>query len=191
MKAPTERQKEALDFITAERMRTGAYPTLTAIARHFSFSRNAAWELTVSMEKKGLIEKTADGGIVLPERERMEMESIRVALWTRDGEEGEAWAPRALGGPDELFAFRVSTEDMKNAGILPGDEVIFNRDLRCLRNGDIVLSRTGDGETLFLRRYIKRPDGFTDLVPENDTIGKITTKDPEILGRMTRLIRRY
>ena len=191
MKAPTERQKEALSFIDGIRLSTGAYPTLTDIAERFGFSRNAAFELISSMEKKGLVEKTKNGGIVLPEKERIAMENVRISEIREDGTEGSFWVPRGLGPASELFSWRVSSEEMKNAGILPGDEAIFTRDLSTLRNGDIVLSRREDGEKLYLRRRIMRPDGFTDLVPENDTLGKMTTKDPEILGRMIRLIRRY
>lgn len=91
------------------------------------------------------------------------------------------------GREDEYFALRVRGESMLNAGILPGDLVVVRRQAAA-QNGEIVVGLLGDEATV---KRLKRQNGQTWLMPENENYRPIDGTYAEILGRVKAVVRSY
>lgn len=91
------------------------------------------------------------------------------------------------GRGGEYFALRVRGESMLNAGILPGDLVVVQRQ-QTARNGEIVVAMIEDEATV---KTYSRKNGHVWLLPENDAYSPIDGTYAEILGRVAAVVRRY
>ncbi len=91
------------------------------------------------------------------------------------------------GRSGEYFALRVRGESMLNAGILPGDLVVVQRQ-QTARNGEIVVAMIEDEATV---KTYSRKNGHVWLLPENDAYSPIDGTYAEILGRVAAVVRRY
>ena len=91
------------------------------------------------------------------------------------------------GRSDEFFALRVRGESMLNAGILPGDLVVVQRQ-QTARNGEIVVAMIEDEATV---KTYSRQNGHVWLLPENDAYEPIDGTYAQILGRVAAVVRRY
>ena len=91
------------------------------------------------------------------------------------------------GRGDEFFALRVRGESMLNAGILPGDLVVVQRQ-QTARNGEIVVAMIEDEATV---KTYSRQNGHVWLLPENDAYEPIDGTYAQILGRVAAVVRRY
>ena len=87
----------------------------------------------------------------------------------------------------EHFALRVRGESMLNAGILPGDLVVVHRQ-QDAHNGEIVVALFEDEATV---KTLRRKDGHTWLMPENDEYQPIDGTYAEIIGKVVAVVRRY
>ena len=91
------------------------------------------------------------------------------------------------GKKGEHFALRVRGESMLNAGILPDDLVVVHRQ-QDAHNGEIVVALFEDEATV---KTLRRRDGHTWLMPENDEYEPIDGTYAEIIGKVVAVIRRY
>ena len=91
------------------------------------------------------------------------------------------------GCTDEHFALRVRGESMLNAGILPNDLVIVHRQQDAY-NGEIVVALFEDEATV---KTLRRRDGVTWLMPENDDYEPIDGTYAQIVGKVVAVIRQY
>ena len=91
------------------------------------------------------------------------------------------------GRSGEYFALRVRGESMLNAGILPGDLVVVQRQ-QTARNGEIVVAMIEDEATV--KTYSKE-NGHVWLLPENEAYEPIDGTYAEILGKVAAVVRRY
>ena len=91
------------------------------------------------------------------------------------------------GRSGEFFALRVRGESMLNAGILPGDLVVVQRQQTAC-NGEIVVAMIEDEATV--KTYSKQ-NGHVWLLPENDAYEPIDGTYAEILGKVAAVVRRY
>ena len=91
------------------------------------------------------------------------------------------------GRQNEYFALRVRGESMLNAGILPGDLVVVQRQ-QTARNGEIVVAMIEDEATV---KTYSRQNGHVWLLPENDAYEPIDGTYAQILGRVAAVVRRY
>ena len=91
------------------------------------------------------------------------------------------------GRSGEFFALRVRGESMLNAGILPGDLVVVQRQ-QTARNGEIVVAMIEDEATV---KTYSRQNGHVWLLPENDAYEPIDGTSAQILGRVAAVVRRY
>ena len=87
----------------------------------------------------------------------------------------------------EHFALRVRGESMLNAGILPDDLVVVHRQ-QDARSGEIVVALFEDEATV---KTLRRKDGHTWLMPENDDYQPIDGTYADIIGKVVAVIRRY
>ena len=91
------------------------------------------------------------------------------------------------GRTGEFFALRVRGESMLNAGILPGDLVVVQRQ-QTARNGEIVVAMIEDEATV---KTYSRQNGHVWLLPENDAYEPIDGTFAQILGRVAAVVRQY
>ena len=91
------------------------------------------------------------------------------------------------GRSGEFFALRVRGESMLNAGILPGDLVVVQRQ-QTARNGEIVVAMIEDEATV---KTYSRQNGHVWLLPEHDAYEPIDGTYAQILGRVAAVVRRY
>ena len=91
------------------------------------------------------------------------------------------------GRSGEFFALRVGGESMLNAGILPGDLVVVQRQ-QTARNGEIVVAMIEDEATV---KTYSRQNGHVWLLPENEAYEPIDGTYAQILGRVAAVVRRY
>ncbi len=91
------------------------------------------------------------------------------------------------GKQGEHFALRVRGESMLNAGILPDDLVVVHRQQDAY-NGEIVVALFEDEATV---KTLRRKDGHTWLMPENDDYQPIDGTYADIIGKVVAVIRRY
>lgn len=87
----------------------------------------------------------------------------------------------------EHFALRVRGESMLGAGILPDDLVVVHRQQEA-RSGEIVVALFEDEATV---KTLRRREGHTWLMPENDEYQPIDGTYAEIIGKVVAVIRRY
>lgn len=198
MKGLTERQKEILSYITKYKEEHGVFPSLSEIARNFSFSIPAAHYALSAIEDKGYLshEKGEHRAYLLSEKERANRENTSIPFFFSEVSEksfqypdGEIFIPIAErnGNP---FAFKITSTSMMNAGILPGDIAIMDGDVSNLKDGDIVLPLFADDDKMVLRRYRKTPS-FIQLEPENDEMGIIRGIDIKIFAILKSIRRVY
>ena len=88
---------------------------------------------------------------------------------------------------DECFALRVRGDSMINAGILPEDMVVVQKQ-EDAANGEIVVALLGEEATV---KRLCRKDGQIWLLPENENYQPIDGTDARILGRVIAVVRRY
>lgn len=99
---------------------------------------------------------------------------------------------RILHGATEndVFMLKIDGESMIEAGMLPGDKIIVNREL-AISNGDIVVAKTF-GESATVKRYFHEGSRIR-LQPDNSAMEPIYIglMDVEILGKVIGLIREF
>jgi len=92
-----------------------------------------------------------------------------------------------LGDKEASYMLRVQGDSMKEAGILDGDLVVFERTAAC-RPGDIVVALIEDGYTL---KYLRQESGRFYLEAANPQYPILYPKDGQILGIVTGSMRSY
>ena len=91
------------------------------------------------------------------------------------------------GRAGEYFALRVRGMSMVGAGILPGDLVIVHQQ-PVANNGEIVVALIGEEATV---KRLRRQNGESWLLPENEDYEPIDGSEAQVLGRVTAVIRQY
>ena len=97
-------------------------------------------------------------------------------------------APLSSGG--EEFLLRVKGESMIDAGILPGDYVVVQRQ-QTARDGDVVVALAGEDEAAdeaTVKRFF-RENGRIRLQPENSALEPLFPDHVQILGKVTGVFR--
>ena len=107
----------------------------------------------------------------------------------QDSDEIVPVSPELFPG-SELFALLVRGESMKNAGILPGDIAVMNRQSE-VADGEIAAVLLDDEATL---KYLYRPNGTVILRGANPAFPDIVIRadgqrSVQILGKYVGLIR--
>lgn len=187
MRNLTEKQKEIYTYIIDTFVGTSRFPTLTEIARTFSFGRRAAYDAVASIISKGYLAKSPDGSLMLSEEERKNL--INRAIPSSDGE-GQSYFSLRDTDNGLYFTLQVFSDEMRNIGLMKGDLALFLK-TESAKSGDIVLASVSDGDGMMIRRLFIRPDGLFDLVPENDSMGRTTARCVIIHARLVMSIRRY
>ena len=102
-------------------------------------------------------------------------------------EQIEDYIPYPTKDAEGLFALKVVGYSMRDAGILPDDIVIADKNAPC-RSGDIIIGMDGDEATV-KRLLIK--DGKVIFMPENPDFSPIYPEKPMVLGKVVGSFRKY
>ena len=196
MKRLTEKQKDLLDFYTELSRKSGRIPTISEVADSYGKARSTIYETLAALERKGYLENVS-GDFILPEDLRRATELLEIPLYRNayeiDGEPDDHLPiSRSFGISEESFAIINHSDEMIGEGIIPGDTLVFHRSMEAENNDIILASILGENEQdiLVLRRYRER-NGRIELIPENDSIGIITTHECRILGILEVKLRKY
>ena len=203
MKDLTARQQEILEFIAEYMTDNGRSPTQREIGERFRFSHNAARDAILALVRKGYLEKGDKElrSLAFPRKERLERENIPIPFFPSEPSmnnlEEEAndklFIPRYIA-EKKAFAFRVTSESMRNAGILPGDIAIMIKENRDPDNNEIILSSySDDDKPMELRRFHPIMNEYAELWPDNDTMGiiKVTKSTLVIAGILKHIWRSF
>ena len=195
---PTERQQQIASFLHSESRKRGSAPTQREIAERFGFaSLNSVRSHLRLMEKKGMLNRLPGKarGLKLKHRPPVGIPLVgpiaagHPQLALQGSDEIVPVSPEFFQG-SELFALRVRGESMKNAGILPGDIAVMNRQSE-VADGEIAAVLLDDEATL---KYFYRPNGAVILRGANPAFPDIVIRSDEqrsvqILGKYVGLIR--
>jgi repressor LexA len=196
---PTVRQQEIAEFLEGEFRRRGLMPTQQEIATRFGFaSRNSVRTHLRLMARKGMVtllpgkarglKLTLSVSTGIPVIGRIAAGPPREAH--EDDEEILPISPQLFAGT-ELFALRVKGDSMRDAGILPGDIAVLNRQ-QDVGEGEIAAVLLEDDATL---KFVHRRNGAVVLRGANPDFPDIIIRGDDsrslrFLGKYVGLIRR-
>ena len=202
MKAPTERQNEVLDFISAF-INTHTYPpTIREVADYFSISVKGAHDHLAALKKKGFLKQD--------DKKSRTMELVKNATIEEDdfteipilGSVAAGCPIMAVENMDgsirlhrsflrrggKYFALRVKGDSMEEAGIMDGDTAVIEQS-STVKNGEVAVVMLDDAVTL---KTFYRESTRVKLNPENSKYSPIyCSKDVRILGKLAHIIRSY
>ncbi len=192
MKNLTERQAEILSYISTYMLDNGRSPTLQEIGNQFGFSAIAARDAVNALIKKGYLEKKESSlrSISFPYKERIRRENLPIPFYNSEpsfsqlesGKEDHTVFIHRFLAERNAYAFRITSESMRNAGILPGDIAVMLKADGEVKNDDIILASYGDDDKpMELRRFHPIGSLYAELWPDNDTMGIIKVMKSNIV----------
>ena len=208
MKVLSPKQQQIYDYIVSFTAAHGYPPSVREIGDHVGLKSPSTVHFHLKgLEEKGLITKaegktraiTVSGGpgaAGRPVAEELDGRTNRVPVVGNVAAGSPILAQECVedyltfdtgGLSGEHFALQVRGESMLDAGILPGDLVVVHRQQEC-RSGEIVVALFEDEATV---KTLRRRDGHTWLMPENDDYEPIDGDGAEILGKVVAVVRRY
>ncbi len=192
-----ERAREIHSFIQRYRREKGSAPTIREIGRQFEISSTNGVRYYLNLlEKAGYIRRTggisrgigpssegATHGIPVLGRVAAGQPILAEENWSGSLELGDMF-----GQTERLFALQVRGDSMLDAGILPGDYVIVQKQ-DTARAGEIVVALLNDEATV---KYYQPRKAHVELVAANEKYAPIVvSEDPDfrILGTVRGVIR--
>lgn len=205
----TDRQREIIEFVNTHVEKHGYPPTVREIGQAVGLtSPSTVHAHLAKLESAGLIRRDPTKPRALEVIEGGRSRSAAVAAASVDNRTtrlplvGEVAAGSPVIAedriddyvaiPDQLtdsadFILTVRGESMINAGILPGDMVVVQKQ-QDARNGEIVVALV-DEEGATVKRFF-REGGRVKLQPENDTMEPTYPEQVSILGSVKAVMRR-
>ncbi len=200
MRPITNRQTEVLEYIKAFITTHHFPPTMREISEHFSISVKGAYDHVKALEKKSYLRTDNNRSRTIEvighddgEQDQLVEVPILgnvaagVPLLAEENLEGTLRFPAEQLGRGTYFALHVQGDSMRDAGIVDGDLAIF-RQQPVASNGDIVVAMVEDAVTL--KRFYKEKNRVR-LQAENPAYPPIFTQNVRLLGKLSRLVRRY
>jgi|TARA_R110002111_G_scaffold18931_2_gene46301 repressor LexA len=192
----TQRQQEIYDFLKDKIINRGYGPTVREIGANFGIrSPNGVMCHLKALEKKGLITRESHMSRAIQlcdhsqKRTRLPLAGQIAAgspvLAVQDDEYID-FGP--LFDPDDQFCLKVKGVSMIEDQIADGDYVVVHKQNTC-KEGDIVVALV-DGQEATLKRYYSEGDRIR-LEPANSSMQPIYSKNVDILGVVTGVIRKY
>ncbi len=194
-----ERAREIHSFIQRFRREKGSAPTIREIGRQFGISSTNGVRYYLNLlEKAGYIRRTggisrgigpstatatATPGIPVLGRVAAGQPSLAEENWS-----GSLELTDMFGETEQLFALQVRGDSMVDAGILPGDYVIVQKQ-ETARAGEIVVACLGEEATV---KYYQPRKDRVELVPANEKYEPIlvtSDSDFRILGTVRGVVR--
>src|SRR5262245_11314006 len=191
-----ERAREILTWIHRDRREHGSAPTIREIGRQFEISSTNGVRYYLNLlEKAGYIRRTGgiSRGIGPSEGVASGIPVLgRVAagqpILAEENWEGSLELGEMFGHSGELFALQVRGDSMIDAGILPGDHVIVQKQ-DTARPGEMVVAALEDEATV---KYYQPRRDRVELHPANEKYRPIVVGEDtgfRILGLVRGVIR--
>lgn len=204
----SERQKEILNFISKKKKESGFCPTIREIASAVNLRSSATVHNHLSkLEELGFIKRDAHksryiellsdefNGDVGLDKENLVfvpvLGNIAAGSPILAEQNIEDYIPLSNDfnrGGNEIFVLRVKGDSMVNAGILDRDYAIVKRQDTAL-NGEIIAVMVDDDDAT-IKRFFKDED-IIRLLPENDNIKPIETRNAKVIGKVIGILRKY
>jgi repressor LexA len=203
----SKRQREIYDFVVAYSRKHGYPPTVREIGAEVGLASPSTVHVHLAkLENAGYVRRDptkpralelvgreqAPGGEAAPVHVLPLVGEIAAGgpLLAEESIEDYMGVPKQLARTDDAFLLRVKGESMIDAGILPGDVVVVQRQ-RAAENGDVVVALVGDdeGATEATVKTFYREGRRVRLQPENAAMEPLYPEHVEILGRVVGLFR--
>lgn len=196
------KQKEILDYVQSECLRTGYPPTVREIceAVHLNSTSSVHAHLN-SLEKNGYIRRdpTKQRAIEIldDEFQKVRTETVPIPMVGRVAagepilaeENIESYFPIAgeflPKTSNDIFGLEVKGDSMVDMGIFDKDILIVESQ-KTARNGDVVVALIDDSATV---KTFYKEDGHYRLQPANESMDPIIVDHVEILGKVRALFR--
>ena len=192
-----ERAREIYQFIQRYRREKGSAPTIREIGRQFEISSTNGVRYYLNLlEKAGYIRRTGgisrgigpsaeSGGHGIPVLGRV---AAGQPILAEENWSGSLELGGMFGETERLFALQVRGDSMIDAGILPGDFVIVQKQ-ETARTGEIIVASLGDEATV---KYYQPKKGHVELVAANEKYSPIVVDGEQefrILGTVRGVVR--
>lgn len=202
MKEITQRQTEVLNFISSFIKENGFPPTVREIGLNFNISLRAVQDHIAALQKKGYLSQSQKRArsisVLVDTKNDEEPMSVKIPLLGTVSAGIPLLSEENFDGTVNLsepfvrrgksyFALRVRGTSMKDAGILEGDLAIVEQSSIAV-DGQIIVALIDGAVTL--RRFYKETDRIR-LQPENSDFQAIYSKEVEIVGILSNVIRQY
>ena len=193
-KAPLTPKQEAVYNFLVKKMQNGIPPTVREICTATGIKSTSTVHAILNvLEEQGYILRDAKYSRAI--RLENDFDAAMVPLVGRVTagqpilavEQIEDYIPYPTKDAEGLFALKVVGYSMRDAGILPDDIVIADKNAPC-RSGDIIIGMDGDEATV-KRLLIK--DGKVIFMPENPDFSPIYPEKPMVLGKVVGSFRKY
>ena len=203
----SQRQREIYDFVVAYGRKHGYPPTVREIGAEVGLASPSTVHVHLAkLENAGYLRRdpTKPRALELVGREQpTDRDAAPVQVLPLVGEiaaggpllaeesiEDYVGVPKQLARDEDAFLLRVKGESMIDAGILPGDVVVVERQ-RVADNGDVVVALVGDdeGASEATVKTFYRDGKRVRLQPENNAMEPLYPRHVEILGRVVGLFR--
>lgn len=192
-----EKHKQVYEFIL-KKHREGVDPSLREICSDLGISSTStAARYVNSLVEMGLLERNGSGSRNIRPAGTAVGEAVPIIKRAEKGRpvtDPEDVAGYVCFRPEssasgELFAYRVTGDDLSGAGILSGDIAVLE-DMSgrqdSVKNGDIVLAAYDN--SLSLRKYYYE-NGHCRLEAENDGLQPVFLERCTVLGRLAGIVR--
>ena len=206
----SKRQREIFDFVVKYADKHGYPPTVREIGEAVGLaSPSTVHAHLANLERAGYLKRdpTKPRALEVVHRGRTPVSApVQVAeahrlplvgeiaaggpLLAEQNIEDYVGVPAPLSSGGEEFLLRVKGESMIDAGILPGDYVVVQRQ-QTARDGDVVVALAGEDEAAdeaTVKRFF-RENGRIRLQPENSALEPLFPDHVQILGKVTGVFR--
>ena len=193
-KTPLTAKQEAVYNFLVKRMQNGIPPSVREICTATGIKSTSTVHAILNvLEEHGYISRDAKYSRAIRLEGNFDASMVPLVGRVTAGqpilavEQIEDYIPYPTKDAEGLFALKVVGYSMRDAGILPGDIVIADKNAPC-RSGDIIIGMDNDEATV-KRLLIK--DNQVIFMPENPDFSPIYPKNPVVLGKVVGSYRKY
>ncbi|MBR3968480.1 MAG: transcriptional repressor LexA [Clostridia bacterium] len=193
-KAPLTAKQEAVYNFLVKKMQNGIPPSVREICTATGIkSTSTVHAILNTLEEHGYISRDAKYSRAIHLENNFDASMVPLVGRVTAGqpilavEQIEDYIPYPTKDAEGLFALKVVGFSMRDAGILPGDIVIADKNAPC-RSGDIIIGMDNDEATV--KRLLIKGDQVI-FMPENPDFSPIYPEKPMVLGKVVGSFRKY
>ncbi len=193
-RAPLTAKQEAVYNFLVKKMQNGIPPSVREICTATGIKSTSTVHAILNvLEEQGYISRDAKYSRAIHLENNFDASMVPLVGRVTAGqpilavEQIVDYIPYPTKDAEGLFALKVVGYSMRNAGILPDDIVIADKNAPC-RSGDIIIGMDGDEATV-KRLLIKGSQVI--FMPENPDFSPIYPEKPMVLGKVVGSFRKY
>src|ERR671923_2645140 len=187
----TRRQREILDFISAQIAAHGYAPSFEEIAQRFNFQSLATvHEHLTNLERKGYIRRTHNESraieVVPPKGQTGATELPLLGLVAAGAPIEAVTSDETIAVPDELlprrgrsYVLKVRGNSMIDEHIKDGDYVVVQERNQADAGQTVIALVHGEGATV--KRFYREPGGWIRLQPANDSMQPLRVNERDVI----------